>query len=141
MRICKVTAPVTDLDAAERFYGYVLNATPARAGAQLAFDVGGAAFVCVSVEKDDPDQPFRPNRDPIHIAVANLESAYAVCRAAGARFPRKRHPRLGPLGEIADRPNGERSFYALDPFANPLCFVAEPAGGGPAPTPSAQEGE
>lgn len=28
-----------------------------------------------------------------------------------------------PGGEIAKRPWGERSFYAIDPFGNELCFV------------------
>jgi hypothetical protein len=30
-----------------------------------------------------------------------------------------------PMGEIAMRPWGERSFYMADPFGNPLCFVDE----------------
>jgi hypothetical protein len=28
-------------------------------------------------------------------------------------------------GQIALRPWGERSFYAKDPFGNPICFVDE----------------
>ena len=28
-----------------------------------------------------------------------------------------------PMGEIARRPWGERSFYLQDPFGNPLCVV------------------
>jgi hypothetical protein len=28
-----------------------------------------------------------------------------------------------PMGRIAVRPWGERSFYLHDPFGNPLCFV------------------
>lgn len=30
-----------------------------------------------------------------------------------------------PMGQIARRPWGERSFYMHDPFGNPLCFVDE----------------
>ncbi|MEV0398474.1 VOC family protein [Actinoallomurus sp. NPDC050550] len=30
-----------------------------------------------------------------------------------------------PVGAIAVRPWGERSFYAQDPWGNPLCFVEE----------------
>jgi len=33
-------------------------------------------------------------------------------------------PGVGPLGEIARRPWGEKSFYAADPFGNGLCFVS-----------------
>jgi uncharacterized glyoxalase superfamily protein PhnB len=29
------------------------------------------------------------------------------------------------MGQIANRPWGERSFYLRDPFGNPLCFVDE----------------
>ena len=29
----------------------------------------------------------------------------------------------GSMGEIAERPWGERSFYATDPFGNKICFV------------------
>jgi uncharacterized glyoxalase superfamily protein PhnB len=33
-------------------------------------------------------------------------------------------PGVDPLGQIADRPWGERSFYVADPFGNPVCFVS-----------------
>ena len=129
MRLLRVVIPATDIAEAKRFYGYVLNVAPVEDGAaKLAFDLGGVEIACVAIEQDDPETPFRPNRDPIQLAVRDLDAAYAVCRAAGGRFPRKAHPKLGALGEIRERPNGERSFYVLDPFANPLCFV-ETAGG------------
>ena len=28
-----------------------------------------------------------------------------------------------PMGAVATRPWGERSFYARDPFGNGICFV------------------
>lgn len=30
-----------------------------------------------------------------------------------------------PAGEIVTHPWGELSFYAIDPFENPICFVNE----------------
>ena len=32
----------------------------------------------------------------------------------------------GVMGEVAERPWGERSFYANDPFGNKICFVDRP---------------
>jgi hypothetical protein len=45
-------------------------------------------------------------------------------KAGGAVLSPDVVPDVGPLGEIAERPWGERSFYASDPFGNPLCFVS-----------------
>jgi hypothetical protein len=47
-------------------------------------------------------------------------------KEAGAAFSSATIPDVGPLGEIAQRPWGETSFYASDPFRNPLCFVDRP---------------
>ena len=30
-----------------------------------------------------------------------------------------------PMGQVASRPWGERSFYMHDPSGNPICFVDE----------------
>ncbi|MEM6490981.1 MAG: VOC family protein, partial [Pseudomonadota bacterium] len=107
MRLLRVLIPVTDIGEAKRFYSYVLNATPSEeTPAKIAFDVAGVEIACVAIEQDDPDTPFRPNRDPIQIAVRDVEAAFAVCRTAGGKFPRKAHPRLGALGDIRERPNG-----------------------------------
>ena len=53
-----------------------------------------------------------------------LRATYQACAAAGVRFAEGAPPGVGPLGEIAKRPWGEESFYASDPFGNPLCFVS-----------------
>lgn len=54
-----------------------------------------------------------------NVAIPSLLPARLRCAA----FPADAVPGVGPLGEIARRPWGERSFYATDPFGNPLCFV------------------
>lgn len=53
----------------------------------------------------------------------NLEQVYATARNAGATLPPAEPPGVGPMGRIATRPWGERSFYVEDPFGNQLCFV------------------
>ena len=59
---------------------------------------------------------FRPNPDHVYFAVADLEAAYERARTAGCQWLED---------AIATRDWGERSFYARDPFGNPLCFVDE----------------
>jgi hypothetical protein len=53
-----------------------------------------------------------------------LRAAFEACATAGATFSPAAPPGVGPLGAIARRPWGEESFYASDPFGNPLCFVS-----------------
>ena len=55
------------------------------------------------------------------LPVADIGAAEAF--DFGARFSDASPPMVGPLGRIAKRPWGEESFYASDPFGNPLCFV------------------
>jgi glyoxalase/bleomycin resistance protein/dioxygenase superfamily protein len=57
--------------------------------------------------------PFRPIPDDVYFATRDLDSAYERVMAAGAEV----------TSGIETRPWHERSFYCLDPHANPLCFV------------------
>jgi len=49
----------------------------------------------------------------VYFSVDDLDAAHERAREAGSR----------ELTEIEVRPWGERSFYARDPFENPICFV------------------
>jgi predicted enzyme related to lactoylglutathione lyase len=66
-------------------------------------------------------EPARPNSDHVYFAVADLEAAHSRAQALGALARGQVHG--GSAAEIVRRPWGERSFYAVDPFGNPLCFV------------------
>jgi catechol 2,3-dioxygenase-like lactoylglutathione lyase family enzyme len=59
----------------------------------------------------------------LYFAVSDLRATFEACRGAGAQLASGSPPGVGPLGQIAKRPWGEESFYASDPFGNPLCFV------------------
>ncbi len=63
-----------------------------------------------------PTAEFRPNPDHIYFAVPDLEIVFARAKDAGCAWL---------ADTIATRPWGERSFYARDPFDNPICFVDE----------------
>ena len=120
----RVILPVADIGAAEAFYSAVLAAPGRRVSpGRHYFDCEGTILACFDPVADGEGRAARPNPEPLYLAVADLEAALEACRKAGARFSDASPPMVGPLGRIAKRPWGEESFYASDPFGNPLCFV------------------
>jgi predicted enzyme related to lactoylglutathione lyase len=69
----------------------------------------------------DDEQPW-PNYEHVYFAVDDLEAVYRRAQRAGGLSTEIGDGNL-PMGEIARRPWGERSFYMHDPFGNPICFV------------------
>ena len=57
-----------------------------------------------------------------YFAVEDLDTVYRRAESLGCLSEEIGDGSL-PMGRIAVRPWGERSFYAHDPFGNPLCFV------------------
>lgn len=60
------------------------------------------------------DFDAKPNPDHIYFAVNDLEDVFARVSSLDCEWPEE---------AIETRPWGERSFYAKDPFGNPLCCV------------------
>ncbi len=87
------------------------------------FDCEGTILACFDPQADGDGYDPTPLPEPLYLAVSDLASTYETCQKAGARFLEEAPPDIGPLGRIAKRPWGEESFYAADPFGNPLCFV------------------
>jgi uncharacterized glyoxalase superfamily protein PhnB len=52
----------------------------------------------------------------VYFAVADLNASFDAVQGAGGQWVDDR---------IRKRPWGEKSFYARDPFGNPICFVDE----------------
>jgi predicted enzyme related to lactoylglutathione lyase len=73
---------------------------------------------------DGDQREPRPNFDHIYFAVSNLDDLYSRAQRVGG-LSTAAGDRALPMGAIATRPWGERSFYLRDPFGNPLCFVDE----------------
>jgi catechol 2,3-dioxygenase-like lactoylglutathione lyase family enzyme len=124
-KLFRVILPVGDIGEAERFYAAVL----ARKGRRVSpgrhyFDCEGTILACFDPRADGDGRDARPLSEPLYLAVDDLEATYQRARDAGAVFSAETVPGVGPLGGIAPRPWGERSFYASDPFGNPLCFVS-----------------
>jgi len=121
----RVIVPVGSTEVAARFYREVLgvdgrNVSPGR----IYFNCEGTILACYDPRADGDGYDATPLQEPIYIAVDDLEATFANAKAAGASLSAEVIPDVGPLGQIARRPWGERSFYAKDPFGNPLCFVS-----------------
>jgi uncharacterized glyoxalase superfamily protein PhnB len=120
----RVIVPVSDINAGENIYRTVLADNGERISpGRHYFHCQGTILACYEPRADGDERDAKPLPEPIYIAVEDLESTYELARSAGARFSKAVIPGVGPVGEIAVRPWGERSFYADDPFGNPLCFV------------------
>jgi catechol 2,3-dioxygenase-like lactoylglutathione lyase family enzyme len=121
----RVIVPVGDIERAALFYSALLGAAGSRVSpGRHYFKCEGTILACYDPQADGDGRDAKPLLEPIYIAVDDLESMYVSAVTAGASFSSIVIPGAGPLGRIARRPWGERSFYAADPFGNPLCFVS-----------------
>jgi uncharacterized glyoxalase superfamily protein PhnB len=104
---------VSDIEAAARFYAGLLEDPGRRVWSNRHyFDCGGTIVACVE-PAGDRDEAFRPNPEHIYFSVDDVDAARERAAGAGAV----------ELSEVAVQSWGERSFYARDPFGNPICFV------------------
>ncbi len=118
-RLFRVIVPVPDVRAGVQFYSAVLGVPGERVSpGRHYYDCGGTILAVVSEGHHLPGT-FRPNPDQIYLSVPDLEAALERVKAAGPG--RLDVPDQEP--GVAWRAWGERSFYAEDPFGNPLCFV------------------
>lgn len=116
-RLFRVILQVGDVDRAASFYGEVFGESGERvSGGRHYFKCGDTILACFSPSEDaHGDIEPRPNPDHVYFAVDDLSAFRDRVNSAGA----------SDVSAIEVRPWGERSFYALDPFGNPICFVDE----------------
>lgn len=115
-RLFRLNLEVGDIDRAAAFYGALLGqeARP-QMGSRFYLDAGGVTLQVVAVPAP------HPAAKALYFAVADLDAAHARAAALGCLAAGDVHGT--PAGDPVVRPWGERSFYADDPWANPLCFV------------------
>lgn len=120
-RLFRLLLEVEHLEAAVPFYQTLLG-TPGRAvrGGRHYFDCGGVIVGLVDVAA--AGHAARPLSDYLYFAVADVDAVHARASELGCLSDEDVHG--APAGEVVRRPWGERSFYAVDPFGNRLCFVA-----------------
>jgi catechol 2,3-dioxygenase-like lactoylglutathione lyase family enzyme len=126
-KLYRIILPVAEIEAAVAFYRALLGQDGHRVSpGRHYFDCEGTILACYDAVADgdaEDGNAFTPLPEPLYLAVDDLEATFRTAQEAGADFSPEAIPGVGPLGEIARRPWGERSVYAADPFGNPLCFV------------------
>jgi catechol 2,3-dioxygenase-like lactoylglutathione lyase family enzyme len=124
-RLFRVILPASGIDKAAAFYGALLDQPGVRISpGRHYFGCGGVILALVDPNADGDGTKPRPNFDHVYIAVPDLEAVYQRAEQAGGLSTQTGDGNL-PMGKIARRPWGERSFYMHDPSGNPLCFVDE----------------
>ena len=117
----RLNVEVADLVRAVDFYTKLLDVQGRRQpGARCYFDCGPVTLSVIDVSS--AGQPHTAAK-ALYFTVADLEAAFERAKALGCLSQESVHD--APGGGIVVRPWGERSFYALDPWKNPLCFVEE----------------
>jgi catechol 2,3-dioxygenase-like lactoylglutathione lyase family enzyme len=112
----RLNVEVGDLDAAVDFYSKLLDLQGRRQpGARVYFNAGPVTLQVVQVQR--PHTAAKA----LYFTVQDLEAAFERAKVLGCLSQENVHD--APGGGIVVRPWGERSFYALDPWGNPLCFV------------------
>jgi uncharacterized glyoxalase superfamily protein PhnB len=110
----RVILPVVDIEAAASFYARVLGMPGRRVSSgRHYFDCGGTILACYDALADGDSERVGPNPQYIYFSVDDLHEAHERARQTACR----------ELTDIEVQPWGERSFYAHDPFENPICFV------------------
>ena len=118
-KIYRVVLQVSDLEKALGFYAKLLGIKGRSVGGgRVYFDCGPVILALL-----DPGKKPRIGADDIYFAVPDPEKYLARARKLGCLSKADVHGQ--PAASLVTRPWRERSFYALDPFGNGLCFVDE----------------
>ena len=117
-RLFRINVEVGDIDRAAAFYAELLGleARP-QMGSRVYLSAGPVKLQVVQVPAP------HPAAKALYFAVADLDALHARAAALGCLSADSVHGT--PAGAPVVRPWGERSFYADDPWGNPLCFVEE----------------
>lgn len=125
IRLFRVIVPVSNLEAAARFYSALFDMPGFRvSGGRHYFNCGGVIVAVYDAQGDGDPAPVRANPEHIYFAVPDLQAVYDRAVQVGGLSAETGDGGL-PMGQIARRPWGEVSFYLDDPSGNPLCFVDE----------------
>ena len=116
----RLNVEVSDLDAAISFYTSLLGIEGRKQpGHRCYFECGPVTLQVLDVSSNG--QPH-PAAKALYFTVENLEAAFDRAKALSCLSSEDVHE---AQAGIVVRPWGERSFYAEDPWGNPLCFVEE----------------
>ena len=113
---------------AEQFYSALLAQPGFRVSAGRHYFQCGGVIVALynpGADGENVNPTAQPNSEHVYFAVDDLRGGLCTGRTPWADSLRRSAMASCPMGKIARRPWGERSFYTQDPSGNPLCFVDE----------------
>jgi predicted enzyme related to lactoylglutathione lyase len=114
----RINVEVGNLDKAAEFYETLFGTTGRRqAGSRVYFTCGPVTLQVVDMTPAAPHTAAKA----LYFIVKDLDALHARATQLGSLSKESVHGQPG--GNITVRPWGERSFYADDPWGNPLCFV------------------
>jgi predicted enzyme related to lactoylglutathione lyase len=115
-QLFRLNIEVGDLVQAQTFYETLLGLTGrTQAGSRFYMNAGSMALQVVQVAAP------HPAAKALYFSVADLDAVHVRAASLGALSTEMVHG--VPGGDMNVKPWGERSFYANDPWGNPLCFV------------------
>jgi catechol 2,3-dioxygenase-like lactoylglutathione lyase family enzyme len=114
----RISVEVGDLDRAVAFYSRLLGVQGnGQAGSRSYFGCGPVTLNVLEMPAP------HTARKALYFTVKDLDTVFERARDLHCLSTELVHD--APAGQITVRPWGERSFYAEDPWGNPLCFVQE----------------
>ena len=117
----RLSVEVGSLDRGEEFYTELLGVQARKQpGSRCYFQCGPVTLSVLDVSSASRPHPAAK---ALYFTVKNLEAVFERAKGLGCLSREDVHD--APGGGIVVRPWGERSFYAEDPWRNPLCFVEE----------------
>ena len=123
VRLFRVILPVGNIERAAEFYRMLLQHDGERISpGRHYFTCGDVILALYNPSADGDSTEPRPNFEHVYFAVSDLDDTFGRAERIGGLTVAVGDGNL-PMGRIAGRPWGERSFYMRDPFGNPLCFV------------------
>lgn len=115
----RINVEVGNLDEAAHFYSTLLGIEGRKqAGSRCYFTCGAVTLQVVDVSSVGAPHPAAK---ALYFTVKDLDKVFARAQTLGCLSQGEVHGAAG--NTISVRPWGERSFYAEDKWANPLCFV------------------
>ncbi|HEV7922925.1 MAG TPA: VOC family protein [Thermoanaerobaculia bacterium] len=118
----RLNVEVGNLEEAVKFYSKLLDVQGRRQpGARCYFDCGPVNLSVIDVSSSGAAP--HPAAKALYFTLRDLDPAFQRAKELGCLSPESVHD--APGGGIVVRPWGERSFYTVDPWGNPLCFVEE----------------
>jgi len=118
-QLFRLNVEVGNLDEAAAFYERLLGIAGRRqAGSRVYFTCGAVTLQVVDVSAARAPHPAAK---ALYFTVEDLDALFARAKTLGCLSSDEVHG--AAAGAIRVQPWGERSFYAQDRWANPLCFV------------------